>query len=152
MKMSVWSLTCRQSVFQWYHSENIYKSFTHKMAAKASWHWNYVTVALCISGGGGVKKKNNATEYPVRHDAAKKIDGPKWGDQRGTFSMEHSMREACCQPAITIHRLQSYMLRSCINRPRDSISRRFDSLPTHTPPAVLTNHLQVINRRKLLTD
>jgi len=27
---------------------NISKSFTHKMAAKASWHRNYVTVALCI--------------------------------------------------------------------------------------------------------
>jgi len=24
------------------------KSFTHKMAAEASWHWNYVTVTLCI--------------------------------------------------------------------------------------------------------
>jgi len=24
------------------------KSFTHKMAAKASWHWNYVTITLCI--------------------------------------------------------------------------------------------------------
>jgi len=24
--------------------KNIYQSFTHKMAAKASWHWNYVTV------------------------------------------------------------------------------------------------------------
>jgi len=30
---------------------NIYKSFTHKMAAKTSWHRcekNYVTVTLCI--------------------------------------------------------------------------------------------------------
>ena len=25
-------------VFQRYQSENIYQSFTHKMAAKASWH------------------------------------------------------------------------------------------------------------------
>jgi len=28
--------------------KNIPKSFTHKMAAKASWHWNYVTVTLSI--------------------------------------------------------------------------------------------------------
>ena len=41
---SVWSLACQQRVFQLYHSENISKSFTHKMAAKASWNWNYVTV------------------------------------------------------------------------------------------------------------
>ena len=26
---------------------NIYESFTHKMAAKASWHRYYVTVTLC---------------------------------------------------------------------------------------------------------
>ena len=29
--------------------KNIYENFTHKMAAKDSWHWNYVTVTLCIS-------------------------------------------------------------------------------------------------------
>ena len=29
--------------------KNISKSFTHKMAAKSSWRWNYVTVALCIA-------------------------------------------------------------------------------------------------------
>jgi len=29
--------------------ENIYEGFTNKMAAKASWHQNYVTVTLCIS-------------------------------------------------------------------------------------------------------
>ena len=28
--------------------KNIYKIFTHKMAAKVCWHWNYVTVTLCI--------------------------------------------------------------------------------------------------------
>ena len=51
MKMSVSSLACQQSVFQRYHTENIInQSFTHKMAAKASWHWNYVTVTLCITG------------------------------------------------------------------------------------------------------
>ena len=26
----------------------VYESSAHKMAAKASWHWNYVTVILCI--------------------------------------------------------------------------------------------------------
>ena len=31
-----------------YDSFRVYQSFTHKMAAKASWHRNYVTVALCI--------------------------------------------------------------------------------------------------------
>jgi len=36
-------------VFQQYHSKKIYQSFTHKMAAKVSWLWNYVTVTLCIS-------------------------------------------------------------------------------------------------------
>jgi len=31
---------------------NISQSFTHKIAAKASWQWNYmyVTVTLCIVG------------------------------------------------------------------------------------------------------
>jgi len=29
--------------------KDIYESFTHKMAAKASWHRNYVTVILCIT-------------------------------------------------------------------------------------------------------
>jgi len=28
--------------------KNIYQSFTHKMAAKAGWHGNYITVTLCI--------------------------------------------------------------------------------------------------------
>ena len=31
---------------------NTSKSFTHKMAAKASWHRNYVTVTLCIRRRG----------------------------------------------------------------------------------------------------
>jgi len=49
MKMSVWSLSCQQSVFQRYITvKNIFESFTHKMATKASWHRNYVTVTLCI--------------------------------------------------------------------------------------------------------
>jgi len=42
-------IACLQGVFQRYHSENIYdQSFTQKLAAKASWHWNYVTVTSCI--------------------------------------------------------------------------------------------------------
>ena len=45
--MSIWSLVSQQSVFQRYHSENYFKSFTHEMVAEASWHWNYVTVTLC---------------------------------------------------------------------------------------------------------
>ena len=31
--------------------KNINQSFTHKMAAKASWHRNYVTVTHCIAMG-----------------------------------------------------------------------------------------------------
>jgi len=29
--------------------KNIHQSVTHKMAAKASWHRDYVTVTLCIA-------------------------------------------------------------------------------------------------------
>ena len=46
--MSVWSLTCQQSYLGDIVVANISESFTHKMAAKASWHRNYVTVILCI--------------------------------------------------------------------------------------------------------
>jgi len=35
-------------ISQW---KNIYQGFTHKMAAKASWHWNYLTVTLCLLDG-----------------------------------------------------------------------------------------------------
>ena len=51
MKMSVWSLElARQSVLVIDITvKNIHQSFTHKVAAKASWLWNYVTVTLCIS-------------------------------------------------------------------------------------------------------
>jgi len=42
--MSVRSLARQQAYFQQYHSESIYQSFAHKMAAKAGWHRNYVTV------------------------------------------------------------------------------------------------------------
>jgi len=33
---------------------NVCQMFTHKMAAKASWRRNYVTVTLCISIGASV--------------------------------------------------------------------------------------------------
>jgi len=46
--MPVWSLTCQQSYLGDIVVANISESFTHKMAAKASWHRNYVTVILCI--------------------------------------------------------------------------------------------------------
>jgi len=52
MKMSVWSLSCQQtSCFSAITVKNIYESFTHNVAAKASWHWNYATVTICISLG-----------------------------------------------------------------------------------------------------
>jgi len=38
MKMSVWSLTSQRSVFSDITVANISESFTHKMAAKTSWH------------------------------------------------------------------------------------------------------------------
>ena len=45
IKMTVWSLTCQQSEIT---VANI-SQFTHKMAAKASWHRNNVTVTcLCF--------------------------------------------------------------------------------------------------------
>jgi len=49
MKMTAWSLSCQWSAFQRYHCEKHLSEFTHKMAAKASWHWNYVTVTVCIT-------------------------------------------------------------------------------------------------------
>ena len=50
MKMSVWSLQLANKA---YFSaitvkKNIYESFTHKMATKASCHRDYVTVTLCV--------------------------------------------------------------------------------------------------------
>ena len=46
--------------------------------------------------------------------------------------MEHSSREACCHPAITICLLQSYMLRSCMNKPNVSMSLKLDKLQTQS--------------------
>ena len=40
--------------------KNIYQSFTNKMAAKASWHRNYVTVTRCIARTGLVRVRANA--------------------------------------------------------------------------------------------
>ena len=52
MKMSAWSLACQQSkaYFSDITVKDISKSCTHKMAAQACWHCNYVTVTLCIGG------------------------------------------------------------------------------------------------------
>ena len=52
MKMSVRPLACQLRVFQRRHSEKHFSSFTHKMAAKASGHWNYVTVTIMYAAGG----------------------------------------------------------------------------------------------------
>jgi len=49
MKISLCSPAYQQSVFQRdYSGKNISQSVTHKIAAKASWHRNYVTVTLCM--------------------------------------------------------------------------------------------------------
>ena len=70
MKMSAWSLACQQSVFFMDITvKNIYQRFTHKMAAKASWHWNYVTLTLCIGNRGDVAVSTRAE--PARSDDAK---------------------------------------------------------------------------------
>jgi len=41
------SLACISAISQW---QTFLKSFTHKMAAKASWHQNCVTVTLYVYG------------------------------------------------------------------------------------------------------
>jgi len=41
--------------------KNIYQSFTHKMATKASKHRNYVTVILCTDGQSSEGFKESAT-------------------------------------------------------------------------------------------
>jgi len=51
--------------------KNIYQSFTHKMAAKASCHRNYVTVTICIFAVEGV-------EYEVPPD----VDGEQQQQQQ----------------------------------------------------------------------
>jgi len=61
MIRSVLITSRQQSVVQRYHGENIYESFTNKMAMKASWHRNYLTVTLCIASRG----KNVAAVFCV---------------------------------------------------------------------------------------
>ena len=51
MEMSVWSLFGNKAYFSDITMKNISKSFTDKMAAKASLHRYYVTVTLCIVVG-----------------------------------------------------------------------------------------------------
>jgi len=63
MNMSVRSLACNEVYLSDITVKNISKSFTHKMAAKASWHWNYATVALCI--GRCVSRKPCSKQWTV---------------------------------------------------------------------------------------
>jgi len=48
--------------------KNIYESFTHKMATKASWHRNYVTVTLCINTSRGEGAPVVVGDLPVDVD------------------------------------------------------------------------------------
>jgi len=41
----------------------IYESFTHKMATKASWHRNYVTVTLYIASAAFVFAQKLTTKF-----------------------------------------------------------------------------------------
>jgi len=79
MKMSVWwlSLACQQSVFQRYHS----KTFI-KMAAKANWHWNYVTFTLCIDIFGTLCRRHHLTCQNSKWS-------PQWG-YLGKYMKYHS--------------------------------------------------------------
>jgi len=79
MKMSVWwlSVACQQSVFQRYHS----KTFI-KMAAKANWHWNYVTFTLCIDIFGTLCRRHHLTCQNSKWS-------PQWG-YLGKYMKYHS--------------------------------------------------------------
>ena len=46
--MSVRSLVTTKRISTTSQWQTFVKSFVHKMAVKASWHRNYVTVTLCI--------------------------------------------------------------------------------------------------------
>ena len=49
MKMSVYDhFLANKAYFSTLTVKNISECFTHKMAAKAIWHWNYATVTLYI--------------------------------------------------------------------------------------------------------
>ena len=65
-------------------AKNIYQSFTHKMAAKASWHRKYVTVTLCIE---------------KKHDFGQKISHGLYGRARlgsQSFSPQTDVYLLCC--------------------------------------------------------
>jgi len=49
--------------------KNIYQSFTHKMAAKASWHRNYVTVTLCTLAGRLAKYGTAVIDVATRNNS-----------------------------------------------------------------------------------
>ena len=68
MKMSVWSIARQQSIFQQYHSENIYQSFTHKMAAKLrDCHPMYTADSANKSGA---ETANNTVQLPVANPSS----------------------------------------------------------------------------------
>jgi len=48
--------------------KNVYESFTHKMAAKARWQRNYVTVTLCINTSRGEGAPVVVGDLPVDVD------------------------------------------------------------------------------------
>ena len=51
------------AISQW----NIYQSFTHKMAAKTSWYWSYVTVTLCIQPRSRQINRRNTSHCKTTH-------------------------------------------------------------------------------------
>jgi len=70
--------------------KNIYQSFTHKMAAKASWHRKYVTVTLCIE---------------KKHDFEQKISHRLYGRARlesQSFSPQTDVYLLCCHSRCQI--------------------------------------------------
>jgi len=66
--------------------KNIYQSFTYKMAAKASWHRKYVTVALCI-------EKNTTSGKRYRTDCT----------VERVWNHSHSVRKRTCIYYAAIH-------------------------------------------------
>ena len=42
---------------------------THKMAAKASWHWNYVTVTLCITKSTWTRDELQKSTNVLKHNS-----------------------------------------------------------------------------------
>jgi len=68
MKMSAWSLACQQSVFQRYKSEKKHLwEFYPQDGGESSWHWNYVTVALCIASSTFHTEPKCAENYRINN-------------------------------------------------------------------------------------